>query len=171
MLRLNPDMEVYVDLYPWQKQSPEMYSKAFNHFAETIKKNAPAVKMVWAPAGYPGAEEYWPGAKWVDMVSVTLKGKSEEMTNNYPDENSQQKLIFRKLHRMRFFDKPVLVIGSEKINKADFKQAEFDAAVNYIQQNKDIEYIDINAADKIVSPETLRKDGTLITGEIGRAHV
>ena len=170
MLRLNADMEVYVDLYPWQKQSPEMYSKAFNHFAEKIKKNAPAVKMVWAPAGYPGAEEYWPGTKWVDMVSVTLKGKSEEMTNNYPDEKSQQQLIFRKLHRMRFFDKPVLVIGSEKINKADFKQADFDAAVNYIQQNKDVIYIDINAADKNIAPETLRKDGALITGVFDPAH-
>ncbi|HOZ78575.1 MAG TPA: hypothetical protein PLY34_11305 [Ferruginibacter sp.] len=164
LLRLNPDMEVYVGVYPWQMQSPDLYSKAFNHFAELLKKVAPAVKMVWSPAGYPGAEEYWPGAKWVDMAAVTLKSKSELQTNNYPEAKTQQELIYRKLHRMRFFDKPVLVIGSEKLGKNDFKKGEFDAAVNYIRQHKDIEYIDINAADKTISPQLLRNDSSFITG-------
>lgn len=164
LLRLNPDMEVYVGVYPWQMQSPDLYSKAFNHFAELLKKVAPAVKMVWSPAGYPGAEEYWPGAKWVDMAAVTLKSKSELQTNNYPEAKTQQELIYRKLHRMRFFDKPVLVIGSEKLGKNDFKKGEFDAAVNYITQHKDIEYIDINAADKTISPQLLRNDSSFITG-------
>lgn len=171
LVRLNPDMEVYVDVYPWQKQSPDVYSKAFNHFAEVLKKAAPAAKMVWSPAGYPGAEEYWPGARWVDMVSVTLKGKSELQTNNYPEEKTQQQLLFRKLHRMRFFDKPVLLIGSEKLDQKDFKQAELDAAVNYIRANKDIEYIDINAADKTISPDLLRKDSSLITGVFDPMHL
>ena len=164
LLRLNPDMEVYVGVYPWQMQSPDLYSKAFNHFAELLKKVAPAVKMVWSPAGYPGAEEYWPGAKWVDMAAVTLKSKSELQTNNYPEAKTQQELIYRKLHRMRFFDKPVFVIGSEKLGKNDFKKGEFDAAVNYIRQHKDIEYIDINAADKTISPQLLRNDSSFITG-------
>ena len=170
LVRFDPDMEVYVDVYPWQKQSSEMYSKAFNHFAEVLKKDAPAAKMVWSPAGYPGTEEYWPGVKWVDMVSVTLKGRSELMTNNYPEEKDQQQLIFRKLHRMRFFDKPVLIIGSEKVTKDSFQLQAFDAAVNYLQQNKAIEYIDINAADKNIAPETLRKDSTLIAGAFDPSH-
>jgi beta-mannanase len=170
LVRFNPDMEVYVNVFPWQKESSTMYANAFNHFAEIIKQNAPAAKLVWSPAGYPGAEEYWPGTKWVDMVSVTLKGKSELMTDNYPEPKDQQELIFRKLHRMRFFDKPVLVFGSAKLGKADFQQQAFDAAVNYIQQNKDIEYIDINAADKTISPANLRKDSTLITGVFDPSH-
>lgn len=171
MLRLNPDMEVYVPVYPWQMQSPDLYSKAFNHFAQLLKSGAPAVKMIWSPAGYPGAEEYWPGTKWVDMVAVTLKGKSELQTNNYPEAKSQQELIYRKLHRMRFFDKPVLLIGSDKLGRDDFKQTEFDAAVAYIRQHKDIEYIDLNAADKTISPELLRKDSALITGVFDPFHI
>jgi beta-mannanase len=155
-------MEVYVDVYPWQKQAPNLYAKAFNHFAETIKKEAPAVKMVWAPAGYPGTEEYWPGTKWVDMVSVTLKGRSEMLTNNYPEEKSLQQLIFRKLHRTRFFDKPVLLIGSEKLLANDFKQQDFDAAAKYIDDNKAIEYKDAGAADG--TTVVLRKDGEMIIG-------
>ena len=161
MLRLNPDMEVYVNRYPWQMQGAATYAKAFRHFSEHLKAVAPAVKMVWAPAGYPGTEEYWPGARWVDLVSVTLKGKSESMTDNYPEEKNMQQLIFRKLHRLRFFDKPALVIGSEKINTANFIQADFNAAVGYIRQNKAIEYLDMNAADKEKADSTLRKAGTL----------
>jgi beta-mannanase len=170
LVRLNPDMEVYVPEYPWQMQSPDLYSKAYNHFAALLKKEAPAVKMIWSPAGYPGTEEYWPGAQWVDMVAVTLKGKSELQTNNYPEEKSQQQLLFRKLHRMRFFDKPVLVIGSEKLGINDFKQTEFDAAVNYIEANKDVEFIDVNAADKTIPAGVERKDSSLITGVFDPMH-
>lgn len=171
LLRLNPDMEVYVDLFPWQKQAPDQYAKAFNHFSQILKGNAPAVKMVWAPAGYPGTEEYWPGEQWVDMISVTLKGKAEMMTNNYPEEKSLQQLIFRKLHRLRFFDKPVAIIGSDKVSASDFKQNDFDAAVSYIQQHKDIEYIDINAADKKTADSILRKEGALKLGTFDPFHL
>jgi beta-mannanase len=164
MLRITPDLEVYVNRYPWQMKGSEIYIKAFRHFAEQLKKNAPAVKMVWAPAGTPGVEPYWPGARWVDLISVTLKGKSEEMTDYYPPEPSMSQLIFRKLHRMRFFDKPVLVIGSEKVSQKDFELPAFDAAVNYMQQYKEVEYMDVNAADREPAAGILRKDGALLTG-------
>jgi beta-mannanase len=164
MVRFNPDMEVYVGRYPWQMQGAVSYANAFNHFAEVLKSVAPSVKMVWAPAGYPGTEEYWPGAKWVDMVSVTLKGASEAMTDNYPEDKPQSQLIFRKLHRLRFFGKPALVIGSEKLGRGSFIPASFDSAVHYLQANKAIEYMDVNAADKKPGTANMRKPGGLITG-------
>ncbi|MBL0359129.1 MAG: hypothetical protein IPP72_20690 [Chitinophagaceae bacterium] len=164
LMRFDPDMEVYVSRYPWQMQWPERYSKAFRHFAETIKKNAPAVKMVWAPAGYPGTEEYWPGDQWVDMVSVTLKGRSEGMANSYPEEKTMSQLIFRKLHRVRFFDKPVLIIGSEKVTREHFKQPDFESAVSYIKQHKEVEYIDVTAADRQTDTALFRKNGALEAG-------
>ena len=164
LIRFAPEMEVYVNLYPWQKQSSELYTKAFRHFAELCKKNAPAAKIVWAPAGYPGTEEYWPGAAWVDMISVTLKGKSELMTDNYPEPSSMATLIKRKILRTRFFDKPVLLIGSEKINAANFKQQSFDTAVQEIAENAALLYKDVNAAEQQENAALLRKDGSLIVG-------
>ncbi len=164
MLRPDPDMEVYVNRYPWQMQGPDTYAAAFRHISEQVKKAAPAVKMVWAPSGYPGTEEYWPGAAWVDMISVTLKGKSESMTDQYPEEKNMEQLIFRKLHRLRFFDKPSLLIGSAKFGAGDFQRADAEAAVGYIHQHKAIEFIDRNAADKETDSSLLRKDGTLELG-------
>ena len=122
LIRFEPEMEVYVDVYPWQKQSSGFYIEAFRHVAELVKKNAPAAKMVWAPAGHPGAEEFWPGTEWVDMISVTLKGKSELMSKYYPEPSTLTNVIKRKILRTRFFDKPVLLIGTEKMNAANFQQ-------------------------------------------------
>jgi len=164
LIRFAPEMEVYVNRYPWQMQSSELYIKAFRHFAELCKKNAPTTKMVWAPAGYPGTEEYWPGASWVDMISVTLRGKSELMTNNYPEPTSQAILIKRKIIRTRFFEKPIIVLGSEKLTAADFKQPSFDSAVQEINENKALLYKDANAAEQEKNDSLLRKEGSLIVG-------
>lgn len=164
LIRFAPDMEVYVNRYPWQMQSSEMYAKAFRHFAEQCRKNAPAARIVWAPAGYPGTEEYWPGADWVDMVSVTLKGKSELMTNNYPEPATLEQLIERKIIRTRFFNRPVLVLGSEKLTAADFKQESFDNAVKQINENRELLFKDTAASSHEKPDSLLRKEGGLVVG-------
>lgn len=157
LLSVDPEMEVYVNLYPWQMQSPGLYTKAYRHFASTVKKIAPAVKMVWSPAGYPGADEYWPGAGFVDLTTVTLKGKSELMTDNYPEPASQQILFERKIERVRFFDKPVLLLGSEKFTLKDFNQDEFNKASSYIRQNAALVYHDTGIAEKDTPDSVYRK--------------
>ncbi len=163
LLRLNPEMEVYVTRYPWQMQSSELYKQSFNHFAELCKSAAPAVKIVWAPAGYPGADEYWPGARWVDFISATLKSKSESMTKDYPEEASMAQLIKRKIFRLRFFDRPVLLLGSENVKKENFQQQWLDSAAAGLRQNGELVYMDVNAAEKLDSVK--REQGSrVITG-------
>lgn len=164
LLRLNPEMEVYVKRYPWQMQSSELYIKSFRHIADIIKINAASVKMVWAPAGYPGADEYWPGNKWVDYISTTLRSHSESMTTDYPFEKSLTELIKRKLIRLRFFDKPVILLGSEYLKNEKFTQQNLDTAAQYLQQNKEIVYKDLNAADKLKDTSLLLKNDVVITG-------
>ncbi|MDQ1089171.1 hypothetical protein [Siphonobacter sp. SORGH_AS_1065] len=115
LLRWCPEMEVPVHVYPWQYQSPKLYNEAFQHVSKLCKAAFPAIKIVWGPAGYPGAEEYWPGKEVVDLISVTLEGVSEELTNAYPRPVNQAIAIRRKIHRMRFMDKPILVLGPQTI--------------------------------------------------------
>lgn len=162
LVTINPGMEVYVNLYPWQKQAPDLYIKSFRHFAEVIKKNAPGVKIAWAPAGYPGADEYWPGASFVDLIAVSLKSRSEMMTTNYPEPASPQKMFEQKMERMRLFDKPMLFIGSEKFSKAAFNPQEFTAAVNVIKQNEGILYRDAGIADTPIPGSVLRTESPAI---------
>ncbi|UOQ64930.1 glycoside hydrolase family 26 protein [Hymenobacter volaticus] len=65
------------------------------------------------PAGYPGTEEYWPGNDVVDLISITINGKSELQATGYPRTKDMTVLLKRKIHRTRFMDKPILILGTE----------------------------------------------------------
>lgn len=112
-VRYNPDMEVPVYQFPWQYQSPGLYIRVFNYLATRLKKAAPAVKMVWGPTGFPGDTEFWPGPDNADLISVTLGSTSEQVSAAYPYQPKLPEMLFTKLHRMRFINKPVLILGGQ----------------------------------------------------------
>lgn len=114
LVRWNPEMEVPVQLYAWQYQSPDDYIEAFKHFSRICKKRSQNVSIVWGPVGYPGTEEYWPGNETVDFVSISLHSKSESLATAYPIEQDLKTAIKRKIHRVRFMDKPLLILGVAK---------------------------------------------------------
>jgi beta-mannanase len=103
-------MEVPANRYPWENR-PFDYIKAFYHIDSLIAEYAPETRVVWGPAGYPGALEFWP--ENADLASITLGSKSEKRVNAYPDYKDAGIELKRKLHRMRFIDVPVLVLARE----------------------------------------------------------
>lgn len=114
MIRLLPYMEVPVKMYPWQYQSPVVYNDAFNYLSVHLKEKAPYLRIVWSPAGYPGDSEYWPGNAHVDAISITLNSKAEKSDLTFPaNKNGLYSLLQHKIHRLRFMDKPVLVLSSD----------------------------------------------------------
>lgn len=127
-LRWNPEMEVPVQLYPWQYQAPYDYIEAFNHFSRLSKRIFPEVKIVWGAAGYPGADEYWPGGTYVDHVSVTINGTSEAKATAFPTERDLETNVRRKIQRMRMFGKPVLVLNAGTDHERDLQSALIKAA-------------------------------------------
>ncbi|GAB3917417.1 hypothetical protein GCM10028804_05520 [Larkinella terrae] len=117
-LRLCPEMEVPVHRFNWQYQSPVTYIQAFQRVSRLCKARLPAVQMVWAPAGYPGADEYWPGDSAVDLISITVDSPSEQLTTAYPRIADPYTAIRRKLHRLRFMPKTVLILGDQSVKKS-----------------------------------------------------
>ncbi|MEA5257366.1 hypothetical protein VB264_06200 [Arcicella aquatica] len=138
-IRWNPNMELPVYQYPWQFQSPEAYINAFNYFAKQIKRYAPNVKIVWGPSGYPGDTEYWVGDPNVDFVSLTLDDSYKSYTADTIAFNGYDTMT-QKMHRMRFINKPVLILGSDKINKANFHQTWISQAAANIEKYKNTVY-------------------------------
>ncbi|MCQ6956429.1 glycoside hydrolase family 26 protein [Mucilaginibacter aquariorum] len=120
-IRWAPDMEVPTDVYPWQFKLPKDYIEAFNYFSKRIKQLAPKVQIVWGPSGYPGDTEYWPGNQMVDYASITLGSSSEKSVNYYPLAGSIPEMLKSKLHRLRFIDRPVLIMSDEEGLKTNFK--------------------------------------------------
>jgi cellulose synthase/poly-beta-1,6-N-acetylglucosamine synthase-like glycosyltransferase/beta-mannanase len=61
------------NLYPWGDQSPGSYIEAYRHVSDRLRAdNAQSVRFVWSPAGNPGAEIYYPGDQYVDVVGTTI---------------------------------------------------------------------------------------------------
>lgn len=71
-IRFGHEMEL-VDLYPWGNQDPQLYIAAYQHVVDYFRDNgAVNAKFVWSPAGNPGAEAYYPGDSYVDVVGATV---------------------------------------------------------------------------------------------------
>lgn len=133
-IRFDPDMEVPATVFPWQYQSPENYSHAFNYVAKKLKLLAPKVKMVWGPSGYPGDTEYWPGSQFVDAVSITLGSLSEDNAHAYPTTTAVPEMLKQKLHRMRFINKPVIILASNHIQQKSVNAEWLKAEAAYLTQ-------------------------------------
>jgi beta-mannanase len=137
-IRWNPEMETPAGVHPWQNPLPDPYIRAFRHFAKLFKEFAPGVKIVWGPTGSPGDLEYWPGTDMVDLVSVTLGSRSEACSKYpYPQGNTTTQVIKSKLHRLRFVDKPILILGSPTTTKENFHQEWLQTAVDDIRKHKE----------------------------------
>jgi len=92
-LRWDPDMEVPVQRYSWQYQSPADYIAAFRHVAEIGRSARPSLRIMWSPAGYPGADEYWPGDDVVDAIGISVNGQSELSATAFPPDPDQRTAI------------------------------------------------------------------------------
>lgn len=138
--RLNPDMEVPVNRYPWQQIGGQAYIEAFRHFVSVCKSVSPQIKFVWGPAGYPGTLEFYPGDDVADAVSITIKSDSESPLDVYPKNYNVEYDIFRRLHRLRFTDKPVFILGSGEVKKESVNQELILPVVQKINVENEIIY-------------------------------
>lgn len=60
-------------LYPWADQDPALYVNAYKHVVSYMREHgADNIKWVWSPAGNHGAEDYYPGNDYVDVIGTTI---------------------------------------------------------------------------------------------------
>ena len=157
--RFDPEMEVPVNGYPWQQYGGMLYIDAFRHFASLCKIYAPQVKQMWGPAGYPGAMEYYPGDDLVDAASVTIKSESEKSLKVYPTNYDIAYDLFRRLHRLRFINKPVFVLGSRQIEVDSVDEKVISFINHRIDEQRAIAYSEENF---------IRKDSILDKNQTGK---
>lgn len=121
-ISFNGEMEVPVNNYPWQYQPCMQYIRSFRRIALTCKKYSPNVKVVWGCAGYPGVEEYWPGNDYVDLAFINMSLSPEIKNDPYPPYSSATEMMRRKIFRMRFINKPVLLMGTSSFDRETLKE-------------------------------------------------
>lgn len=137
--RFDPEVEVPISRFPWQ-QYTSAYGDAYRHFATLCKAYAPQVKQVWGPAGYPGAMEFYPGDDFVDAASITIKSDSEMPLKVYPTDYTVAYDLFRRLHRLRFMNKPIFVLGSRNCMSDSVNDQLVDSITQLINNERNIIY-------------------------------
>lgn len=108
-VRFNPEMDVPVYKQPWQNNT-KMYIEAYRKMVLELRTSNPMLRFVWGPAGFMGAEESYPGNDVVDAMSITLNSSYEKLYTRYSLNSSLKDQIHKKMHRLRFFHKPIFII-------------------------------------------------------------
>ena len=161
-LRFNPEIEVPYKRYPWQGYVQE-YIDAFEYFSVLSKKNAPQAKMMWGASGYPGVLEYYPGDEVVDAASVILKSDREMKLKVYPNDYSVKYDLKRRLHRLRFLDKPIFVFGSKNSVSDSINNDLISEITYHIQNERQIIY----TSENFVRPKLIKKNTIYSKLQIG----
>lgn len=133
-IRWNPEMEVPAQNNPWNNR-PATYIEAFNRFAQITQEAVPRAHLVYGPAGFAGALENYPGDDTVNAASITLNSDSEKNTSTY-EKDSLPTQIKRKLHRMRFINRPIFILGSKNIDLTTFNSDWILNALDTIKEHK-----------------------------------
>jgi cellulose synthase (UDP-forming) len=118
-IRFGHEMEL-ANLYPWGDKDPTLYINAYQHVVDRFKNNgANNVKFVWSPAGNKGAEDYYPGDKYVDVIGTTILYDEYWYGSYLPSftELSSGRLWLRQ------YQKPVWIVefGVGKANRVNQK--------------------------------------------------
>ncbi|MBV6653633.1 MAG: hypothetical protein KI786_07755 [Mameliella sp.] len=151
-LRWCEAMEVHSERYPWQLKYHKLYTDAYRHFVATARAVNPDLKFIWGPAGYPGLEEYWPGNDVVDLISLDIGHISEKDSDAYPPYVSVEEELYRKVHRLRFFERPVAVFAFEDTPN----QAVKDALEIALSSQKELAHIPINSVAPPLASDAFR---------------
>ena len=118
-IRFAQEMEIPSHSFPWIKWG-RLYIEAYRHFVGVWREELPDLQFVWGPLGYPGALEFYPGEDMVDICSITLRSSVEIHHDVYPNDLPLPYDIQRRLHRLRFVEHPILILGSENLSKEQY---------------------------------------------------
>jgi beta-mannanase len=127
-VRINPEMELWYFNFPWY--NCYKYIDAYRHVALLWQNKN--LKFIWGHSGFRGAERFYPGDDVVDFVSFTL----------HPAKTSYRKEVHRNLHRLRFVNKPIMVMTFEKSCDNKLINNYINAEIDTIAKYYDIAYND-----------------------------
>lgn len=150
-IRFAHEMELY-QVYPWGNQDPSLYIDAWRHFVTYARTNgAINTRWVWSPAGNPGADAYYPGKDYVDIVGTTML-YDRYWSGSYEPSFSEVQSDRTWLQR---YGKPVWIVEFGAGNYyADFQQELLRQALSEYSADGYKALVYLNIADSnIVGPD------------------
>jgi beta-mannanase len=109
ILRFAHEMDVVKSVYPWSTKDTAKYIALFQHVTTVCKSTLPKAQVMWSPNGELGAEKYYPGDKFVDVVGLSAYGYPTYEQKSYGKVLSFQEMFDPKWSRLTDINKPVFI--------------------------------------------------------------
>jgi len=138
--------------YLWATKDNELFKRGFAHVYTVCKKISPTVQIMWSPAGVDGAEKYFPGPEYVDLVGLSIFGYPAYEKKEFGKESTFDDVFSPRYNRMKQFSKPIVIAELGAAGNDEYKKAWMDQAVKRMAELKTYPllkgFIYFNAADK-----------------------
>ena len=110
LVRWGHEMELN-GLYPWSQNNPQAYISVYRQVVDIFREEGVEnVLWVWSPAGNQGAEEFWPGEKYVDFIGITiLADENWDHQAGFSSLRSFETLLNEKYRLSQNYGKPLII--------------------------------------------------------------
>ncbi len=167
-VRFAHEMEL-ANLYPWGDKDPKLFITAYKYAMDRLEKNShESIYSVWSPAGNFGAEAYYPGDEYVDIIGTTVL-YDEHWYGRYSLPSFKQ--IVRSRLWLQSLSKDIWIVefGAGRVNRKNQRKLIDDSLSNYDSLGfSSLVYLDLRDAN-IVGPDyrlnSINDFGSLFDGK------
>jgi endoglucanase len=108
-IRWGHEMETKDGQFIWSAWNPDDYIAAYRRMIDICRAEAPEANFIWSPIGLEGAQAYYPGDDYVDLVGLSIFGLQpweEAILGGAQDFGD---VLAERYDRVAGFGKPVVV--------------------------------------------------------------
>lgn len=108
-VRWGHEMETSDGQFIWSNWRPEDYISAYRRMIDICRAEAPDTNFIWSPIGLEGAEDYYPGDDYVDLVGLSIFGYQPYDIATVGRAQTFGEILAERYARVAGFGKPVVV--------------------------------------------------------------
>ena len=108
-IRWGHEMEDAIHRYPWARNDPSGYIRAYRHVVHKCRALAPNALFVWSPKGERGLDAFYPGDEFVDLIGISIFGMEAWEVSYYGKTRSATENVWEKYQRVSKYNKPIVV--------------------------------------------------------------
>lgn len=108
-VRWGHEMETSDGQFIWSAWTPDDYISAYRRMIDICRAEAPDANFVWSPIGLEGAEAYYPGDDYVDLVGLSIFGYEPWEQAILGRTLTFSEVLQERYDRVKGFNKPVVV--------------------------------------------------------------
>lgn len=95
--------------YTWSLWEPQDYIRAYRHFVDVCRSQAPNASYMWSPKGEKTLNAFYPGDEYVDVIGLSIFGLQEYDVDKFGRNRSFEEMLHASYDRVTAYKKPIYV--------------------------------------------------------------